>query len=138
MFKFARWIGSTLTTVVGLYVFFFVPIGRRTLFDHAKRVFTTPEAREFGDEMRNASVRVAARTRDEVEGVLRDGVLHGPDGGVRTVAAEEPPSPPPPHLEPHLNANHELSLNVRWADGGAPSQLLRQHGARALRRIAGH
>lgn len=86
--------------------------------------------------MRTASVRVAARTRDEVEGVLRHGVLNDADGGaVRSTAREEPPSPPPPHLEPQVNAQGELSLHVQWADGGAPTQLLRHHTTRALRRL---
>ena len=97
MFKLARWAGSAFVTLIAAYVFFFVPIGRRTLYDHTRRIATTPEAREFGDEMRVAGSRVAERTRDEVEGVIRHGVLP-PDAGVRDRPQAEPASPPPPHL----------------------------------------
>jgi hypothetical protein len=97
MFKLARWVGSAFVTLVAAYVFFFVPIGRRTLFDHAKRIATTPEAVEFGDEMRVAGERVAGRTRDEIQGVIRHGVLPN-DAGIRERSRSEPPSPPPPHL----------------------------------------
>ncbi len=134
MFKLARWIGSTLSTIVGLYVFFFVPIGRRTLFDHAKRVAMTPEAREFGDEMRTAGARVAERTRDEVEGALRHGVLTDTDGGLRQHSALDPPSAPPPHLLPELVAQQGATTQLA-NDGGVGSRLLQLQTPRATRLV---
>lgn len=112
MFRLARWAGSAFVTLIAAYVFFFVPIGRRTLYDHARRIATTPEAREFGDEMRVAGSRVAERTRDEVEGVIRHGVLPN-DAGVRDRARDEPGSPPPPHL-----ADDHVPVTVTVSDGG--------------------
>jgi hypothetical protein len=136
MFKLARWVGSAFVTLIAAYVFFFVPIGRRTLYDHARRIATTPEAREFGDEMRTAGARVAERTRDEVEGVIRHGVLPQ-DAGVRERAANEPPSPPPPHLE-RSSPSSPQALTERVEppslDGGA--SLPARSSARALRRAS--
>jgi hypothetical protein len=121
MFKLARWAISGFCSLIGLYVFFFVPIGRRTLYDHARRIATTPEAREFGDEMRTAGGRVAARTREEVEGAIRHGVLPV-DGGARVHAQTEPPSPPPPHLSPGAgpqgDSGDPVGVELRLEDGG--------------------
>jgi hypothetical protein len=117
MFRLARWAGSAFVTLIAAYVFFFVPIGRRTLFDHTKRIATTPEAREFGDEMRVAGSRVAERTRDEFEGVIRHGVLP-PDAGARERAREEPASPPPPHLHGAARESDGVPITVSFSDSG--------------------
>jgi hypothetical protein len=121
MFKLARWAISGFVSLIGLYVFFFVPIGRRTLYDHARRIATTPEAREFGDEMRTAGVRVASRAREEAEGAIRHGVLPL-DGGARDQAQNEPPSPPPPHLAQDPQGQGATgvggAIEVRREDGG--------------------
>jgi hypothetical protein len=117
MFKLARWAGSAFVTLIAAYVFFFVPIGRRTLYDHTRRIATTPEAREFGDEMRIAGARVAERTRDEVEGVIRHGVLP-PDAGTRDRARDEPGSPPPPHLSSNGAQEERVPVTVTVPDGG--------------------
>jgi hypothetical protein len=117
MFKLARWAGSAFVTLIAAYVFFFVPIGRRTLYDHTRRIATTPEAREFGDEIRVAGARVAERTRDEVEGVIRHGVLP-PDAGTRDRSRDEPASPPPPHLGASGADAERVPVMVTVSDGG--------------------
>lgn len=132
MFRLARWAGSAFVTLIAAYVFFFVPIGRRTLFDHTRRIATTPEAREFGDEMRTASARVAERTRDEVEGVIRHGVVP-PDGGARERPRDEPNSPPPPHLDPQGEGDR-VPVTVTFGDGGVSVQA--QPTVRAILRAA--
>lgn len=104
-------------TLIAAYVFFFVPIGRRTLYDHTRRIATTPEAREFGDEMRVAGSRVAERTRDEFEGVIRHGVLP-PDAGARERPRDEPASPPPPHLHGAAADDDRVPITVTMSDGG--------------------
>lgn len=116
MFKLARWAGSAFVTLIAAYVFFFVPIGRRTLYDHARRIATTPEAREFGDEMRVAGERVAGRTRDELHGVITHGVLPN-DAGIRERARTEPASPPPPHLGASA-PEPDATISVTLEDGG--------------------
>lgn len=120
MCKLARWAGSAFVTLIAAYVFFFVPIGRRTLYDHVRRIATTPEAREFGDEMRVAGARVAERTREEVASVIRHGVLP-PDAGVRDRARDEPGSPPPPHLGERGADTERASVTATMVDGGVRS-----------------
>ncbi|MDP3278811.1 MAG: hypothetical protein Q8Q09_26705 [Deltaproteobacteria bacterium] len=132
MFKLARWMGSAFVTMVGLYVFFFIPIGRRTLCDHARRVATTPEAREFGDEMRQAGGRVADRTRSEFEGVIRHGVLPN-DAGAREAPAPEPDSPPPPHLLRDVALDAGAAVLGAAREGRDDLRALRR-ASRALRR----
>lgn len=79
MFRPLRWIVSGLTTLIGLWVFFFVPIGgTRTLWDHTRRIMGTPEAQELGHDLHRASEQVADRVQHEVIPTL---LAHG-DAGV--------------------------------------------------------
>lgn len=61
-----RWALSLATTLALLYLFFFVPIGQRTLYEHVRRVAGTEEARELGRDVRGVSQRVLERVSDEV------------------------------------------------------------------------
>ena len=49
-----------------LYVFFFVPLGSRTLYDHFKRIAGTSEAQEMGRDVSGAGQRVITKARDEL------------------------------------------------------------------------
>lgn len=95
MLRPLRWAISSVTTLVGLWVFFFVPIGgTRTLWDHTRRILGTPEAQELGTDLGRASTQVADRVRREViptlatlgtdAGVGRagDAATRGPDAAV--------------------------------------------------------
>ncbi|MDB4930617.1 MAG: hypothetical protein JWM10_3101 [Myxococcaceae bacterium] len=80
MISAARWILSSLVTLIALYAFFFVPIGgTRTLWDHTRRILETPEAHELGHDIRTAGDGVATKIRREVI----PSVLSGFDGGTR-------------------------------------------------------
>ena len=89
----AKTAGSLFVTMIFLYVFFFVPIGRRTLYDHAKRIAGTPEAQEFGHEMRGAGERVVEQTEHEI----RTGLPTRGDSGF---AIPEAPATPPHRPRP--------------------------------------
>ncbi|MBK8691496.1 MAG: hypothetical protein IPN17_04125 [Deltaproteobacteria bacterium] len=79
MYRAARWILSSLVTLVVLYVYFFIPLtGTRTLWDHTRRILGTQEARELGVDLRTAGDRVATKIRREVI----PAVVSGFDGGV--------------------------------------------------------
>ena len=73
---------SALIGLVGLacfvYVFFFVPIGRRTLYEHARNIAGTPQAQELGDDVSDATHRVTDRVQQEWD--ARPG-----DGGILTL-----------------------------------------------------
>jgi hypothetical protein len=93
-----RWGLSLLTTIIGLYVFFFVPIGSRPLYEHVKRIAATPEARDLGRDVTTAGERVGEKIRSEV----RQGLLLDRDGGVyRPDRAPDEPAAMP--LGPPLN-----------------------------------
>ncbi len=80
MFRVGRWIASSLSTLVFLYVFFEVPVGgTRTLWQHAQRIMATPEAHDLGTDLRSAGDQVAHRVRTEVIPAL----AAGPDAGLR-------------------------------------------------------
>lgn len=84
MLRVARWILSSLVTLVVLYAYFFVPLGgTRTLWEHTRRILGTPEARELGSDLRTASDRVATRIRREVI----PAVISRHDAGARADAA---------------------------------------------------
>ena len=81
-----KWAFSIVASVVMLWVFFFVPIGSRTLFDHVKRIAGTPEARDLGHDIQRAGEQVYDRARTE----LREGFATGDgghDAGAREVTA---------------------------------------------------
>jgi hypothetical protein len=50
-----------------LYFFFFVPLGRRTLYEHVSRIAATDEAQELGDEVETASDQLEDRVREEMK-----------------------------------------------------------------------
>lgn len=66
-----RWVVSAVTALALLYLFFFVPLGTRTLYEHARRVASTEEAQELGRDVSRASQQVLDRTREELESQLR-------------------------------------------------------------------
>lgn len=70
---------SGVIALVGLasfaYVFFVVPIGRRTLYEHVKNIAATPEAHELGTDVREATSRVTDRVSQEWEAAHQDGGL---------------------------------------------------------------
>ena len=74
---------SLIGAGVLLYVFFFVPLGERTAFQHARRIAGTDEARERGQEAGAAARRLEAHLQDEVGRLLDAGVDAGPDAGLR-------------------------------------------------------
>ncbi|MBK8170505.1 MAG: hypothetical protein IPK60_09185 [Sandaracinaceae bacterium] len=89
---------SALIALVGLisfgYVFFVVPIGRRTLYEHVKNIAATPEAHELGTDVREATTRVTDRVTQEWEAAHSDGGL--PNMPVPSV----PTLPVLPHATP--------------------------------------
>ena len=60
---------SSLFSLIGLavvaYVWFFVPIGRRTLHEHALRIAETEPAQELGVEVEDASERLVDHVAGE-------------------------------------------------------------------------
>ncbi len=60
-----------------LVAFFLVPIGRKTLSQHAIAIFTTPPARECASACADAARHMIERARAEV-GSLRDRRLSAP------------------------------------------------------------
>lgn len=66
---------SSLFSLIGLavvaYVWFFVPIGRRTLHEHALRIADTDPARELEGEVEDASHRLVDHVQGEWEARYR-------------------------------------------------------------------
>jgi hypothetical protein len=87
MFRVARWIVSSLVTLLALYAYFFVPIeGDRTLWDHTRRVLGSREAHDLGRDLQTAGDRVATKIRREVV----PAVMSGFDAGARSDASVAP------------------------------------------------
>jgi hypothetical protein len=59
---------ATSVAVFGvlLYFFFFVPLGRRTLYEHATRISETDEAEDLGEDVGEAAGRLEDRVREEL------------------------------------------------------------------------
>ncbi len=68
MTRLIRWAASSLLTLVLLWAFFFVPVGggQRTLWDHTRRIWATPEAQDLRQDIDRAGHQVATKIRDEV------------------------------------------------------------------------
>jgi hypothetical protein len=68
MTRMIRWAASSLVSLVLLWAYFFVPIGdsQRTLWDHTRRIWSTPEARDLRHDIDRAGHQVATKIRDEV------------------------------------------------------------------------
>ena len=62
---------SLVGLAVVAYVFFFVPLGQRTLFEHARRIAATDEAQELGDEAGEAAGRLRNHLEDEIDEHVR-------------------------------------------------------------------
>ena len=58
---------SVFTLCCVAYVFFMVPLGERTLFQHCVRIAGTDEARELGREVGEAGTRVVDEIGDQIE-----------------------------------------------------------------------
>jgi hypothetical protein len=74
----AKRIVNLVVVLLAAVTFFLVPFGRKTLFEHLKAVFSTPEAAEMGHEIVQTSASVERIVRAEVE------------PGARTVASATP------------------------------------------------
>lgn len=79
MTRLIRWALSALVTLVLLWTFFFIPVGggSRTLWDHTRRIWSTPEAQDLRQDIDRAGQQVATKIRDEVIPTVLSG-----DGGV--------------------------------------------------------
>lgn len=75
IFKPVRWAVSIFVTFAVAWFVFMVPMGRYTLFEHARRIGATDEARELGDEVGQASDRLRSEVVRQVGEVAR------PDAG---------------------------------------------------------
>jgi hypothetical protein len=56
---------SLVGLAVVLYVWFFVPLGARTLHEHSLRIAATEPARELGDEVHEATERAAEHVQEQ-------------------------------------------------------------------------
>lgn len=63
-----------------VYLLFFVNLGDRSAFQHAKRIFDTNEARELREEVGDASQRVRDKITKQVKGVTDPHGRHAEDG----------------------------------------------------------
>ncbi|MEI8256947.1 MAG: hypothetical protein WCJ30_14840 [Deltaproteobacteria bacterium] len=66
IFGTAKLVVSLFVTMIAMYVFFFVPVGSRTLYEYSRRIAGTSEAQEFGHEMRGAGTRVITKAQHEI------------------------------------------------------------------------
>lgn len=48
------------------YLFFFVPLGARTMWEHVQRIAATDEAQELGDDVSVAGERVETAVREKI------------------------------------------------------------------------
>lgn len=76
--------------VVLLGVYFFVPVGRFTLYEHTLRIAATEPARELGDDLRRTGVGVGAEAVREWE--ERAAKREEAAGQAPAEDADEPPS----------------------------------------------
>lgn len=79
----------TLLSLVGLavlsYVFLFVPLGHRTLYQHARRIAGTEEAQELGREAADAADELREHLEEQIERHILDA---GPDAPLDGAPAE--------------------------------------------------
>ncbi len=61
---------NTAVLCLAALTFFLVPIGRKTGFQHAVAVFSSPAAREAGASLADATRRAAAGVKSEARKVL--------------------------------------------------------------------
>ncbi len=65
-------IGAVCLGCVG-YVYFFVPVGQRTLFEHTRRIAATEPAQELQRDATTTAHTLGARVVDELERMAPDG-----------------------------------------------------------------
>ena len=74
---------DALLAFIGLctvaYVFFRVPLGQRTMYEHAKRIAATEPARELETDVRSRSDEVRREVTSKVKQLASDAL----DGGLR-------------------------------------------------------
>lgn len=63
MFKLARRAAECAILLVALYAAVFVPLGEKTLWQHARAVFSTPEAKDAGREIQQAGGKMLQELR---------------------------------------------------------------------------
>lgn len=68
MTRLFRWAISSFASLLLLWAYFFVPLGggQRTLWDHTRRIWSTPEAQDLRHDIDRAGHQVATKIRDEV------------------------------------------------------------------------
>ena len=54
------------------YLFFFVPLGRRTMWEHVQRIAATDEAQDLSEDVSSASDRAGAAVREKIREVTLD------------------------------------------------------------------
>lgn len=74
---FFRAFFSFVGLAVVSYAFFFIPLGRRTVFEHTMRIMATEPAQELGDEAIEATDRLTSHIEAAWE------ARYEPDGGTR-------------------------------------------------------
>ncbi len=76
----------TVLSLVGLavvsYVFFFVPLGQRTLYQHALRIAGTEEAQELGREAADAADDLREHIEEQIERHIMDAGTDAPGDDV--------------------------------------------------------
>lgn len=76
MGRLIRGVFTLIGFLVAAYVWFFVPLGQRTLHQHLLRIAATEPAQDLAQEAEVAGRRLAERVHDEWES------RYGKDGGV--------------------------------------------------------
>ncbi len=83
----------TLLSLVGLavvgYVFFFVPLGQRTLYQHARRIAGTEEAQELGREAAVAAEELKEHLEEQIERHVLDAGPDAPSAAPSSAPAPE-------------------------------------------------
>lgn len=77
-------IGTVCLACVG-YVYFFVPVGQRTLFEHTMRIAATEPAQELGRDATTTAQTLGAHVLSELDRLTVDGGV--PDAGPRVTAS---------------------------------------------------
>lgn len=71
-----RSLTKSALALVGLavvaYVVLFIPLGRYTLYQHARRIAGTDEAKELGEEAVQAAERLREHVEEELDEHVRD------------------------------------------------------------------
>ncbi len=54
------------------YLFFFVPLGRRTMWEHVRRIAATDEAQDLGEDVSTATDRAGSALREKLRETAAD------------------------------------------------------------------